>query len=115
MTTTFRRLIALPLLFVTGSFITTPLGAEDLSIRMKQLEEEVASMKEAVVKEKVQVRELEEAVLFGKISATYGYITFRNEAGNVLELASGEFFLNEKSIYKLTPEQLKKNNGEVVS
>lgn len=90
------------------------LAQQESNLRYKQLEEEITAMKETVLKEKNALRELEEAVLFGKINSTYSYITFRNQAEGFFQIDSGEFFLNGQSIAKLSKEQLGKSSLETI-
>lgn len=100
------------LLHLLGLF-ALPLQAEQSSQKSKQLENEIETLKEEVLRQKIILRQLEEAVLFGKITSTTTYITFKNLAEGYFTFVEGEFFLDGKLINKLTRESFLKSGGKI--
>lgn len=73
----------------------------------QELEHAVNALKEDVFKSKAQLRELEEATLRGKVSGSKGIVDFDNQAQGIFALVSGEFYLDEKLVYRVEADPKK--------
>jgi len=93
-------------------FSAIPVSAQ--TAKLGQLDRQVNELKEDLLRQKIKLRHLEEAVLFGKITATTALVAFKMEVGNFFKFISGEFFLNDKMVFKTTPVQLQKSNNSLV-
>lgn len=69
------------------------------------MEEKVTQLKEGVFQSKARARELEEAVLRGKIMGTKAVIRFSNQAEGFFALSSAEFRLDGNLISKIDTEE----------
>lgn len=67
---------------------------------LKEVERQVNELKEQVYRSKVRLRELEEAVLRGKITGSKALINFENRAEGFFTFASAEFYLDDQLIYR---------------
>ena len=91
--------------------VINPLTAQESSKEYRTLERKIEQLKEDVIKEKIKLRQLEEAVLFGEITATTALITFKNDAEGYFELQKGTFKLNGEVVAEVLPAKLKSSNG----
>jgi len=71
---------------------------------LRELEEQVTQLKQEVHNEKAKLRDLEEAVLRGRITGSKALITFDNQAEGFFALTSAEFFLDGQLVHKLNTE-----------
>lgn len=74
---------------------------------MSDLEQDVNALKEDVFRSKAQLRELEEASLRGKVSGSKGSIDFDNQAQGIFALVSGEFYVDDRLVYKVVADPKK--------
>lgn len=88
--------------------------AADETLPYKQLEQDVETMKENVLKQKLKLHQLEEAVLFGKLTSTNALITFKNDAEGFFQFVDGDFTLDGKPLVKLTGDQFKNDSDRLV-
>jgi len=103
-----RKCLFLLVLFIP---ISSLLAAQQPADNLRQLEQQVQKMKEQVIKHKIKLRQLEEAVLFGEITETTALIHFKNEADGYFEFQEGLFYLNGKLLTKINKQDLTNHEG----
>lgn len=95
---------------VTGLF-THPLFAKNSSPQpereLSRIEQDISALKEDILRQKVQLRQIEEDVLFGEISQTRAAIVFRDSAQQFFQLVEAQFELNGRSIAKVSTKDMK--------
>jgi hypothetical protein len=75
---------------------------------LSESERQVGELKDGVYKAKTRLRELEEAVLRGKITGSKALIDFDNQAEGFFAFSSAEFYLDNQLIQKIDGEGRKK-------
>ncbi len=87
-------------------FLPLPLGAEETLTpadrnALREMEQEVSELKESVFEAKTRLRQLEEAVLRGKIVGSKAFIQFENLAEGFFSFTSAEFYLDGEMIHRV--------------
>ena len=90
---------------------TSSTWAKETSHELRKLEQQIEDMKEEVMHHKINLRQLEEAVLFGKLTETVALVTFKHDATDFCEFEAGEFTMNGQTVSKLTKADLSKGKG----
>jgi hypothetical protein len=100
-------LLVLLLLFPLQAIAAEDLTPTDAKA-LAETERQVTELKDSVYKAKARLRELEEAVLRGKINGSKALIDFDNQAEGFFSFSAAEFYLDDQLIQKVDGEGRKK-------
>jgi len=90
------------LIFSISGIVLSQTGLESQDKKaLKELEQQVNELKENVYRSKVRLRELEEAVLKGRITGAKAFIDFENRAEGFFTLSSAEFYLDDELVRRI--------------
>ncbi|MCB0307895.1 MAG: hypothetical protein KDD48_00870 [Bdellovibrionales bacterium] len=100
-----QKIVRMMLVFaLTTSSMVLP---NDKETNLQSIEEEVNALKEQVYKTKVKLKEVESATIRGKITGSKGIIDFQNIDKGIFAFVSGEFYVDNKLVYKVTANEKK--------
>ena len=96
-----RCIICVLIAMLCFGHLSAPAAANEVDLKLKALENDIAKLKEDVLQQKILLRQVEQAALFGDVTSTSAFVTLKNEAEGFFNFVAAEFYLNNKLIQKL--------------